>query len=151
MYRTTGDMAQWWLKKIVLTQTDPRVTTGTPSRFAVWGLNVSGDNSPAFWLDPVPVASGSNDLICYGRQLPKALVSGGQGPEVRDRWQDAVVDGAVGLVYRRLSEGNRDAAAMASFYDRIWKEHKSAGLEAITLDIYAPGEAVDTMGYTLGG
>jgi hypothetical protein len=150
LYRTTLDLAKWELDKVSLRQIDVTKPTGTPVRFAVWGLNVSGDNSPAFWLDPIPSGSGTNDLICYGRQLPKVLVSGGQGPEVRDRWVDAVVDGAVGLVYRRLAEGSRESIALADRYEQIWQDHKRAGLEYITLDLYSPGMPRDTMGYTSG-
>lgn len=148
LYRTTLDNAKWELSKCSIREIDPTKATGTPIKFAVWGLNVSGDNSPAFWLDPIPVASGSNDLICYGRQLPKVMVSGGQGPEVRDRWQDAVVDGAVGLVYRRLADSSKEAIGMADRYEQIWQGHKKAGLEYITLDLHSPGYPRDTMNYT---
>lgn len=150
IYTTTGTQQKQWLRKVALVETDPSAPAGIPYSFAVWGLNVSGDNSPAFWLDPVPSTSGTNDLVCYGRQLPKVLVSGGQGPEVRDRWVDAVVDGAVGLVYRRLAEGSRESIAMSDRYEQIWRAHKSAGLEYISMDLYSPGMPRDTMGYTSG-
>jgi hypothetical protein len=116
IYRTSGDGAKWWLGKRAFLETDPTLTTGTPTRFAVWGLNVSGDNSPAFKLDPIPSASGTNDLICMGRQLPKIMVSGEQGPEVRARWQDAVVDGAIADCFMRVAESNREAMALADRY-----------------------------------
>lgn len=112
IYTTTGTQQQEWLRKVALVETDARAAMGIPSRFAVWGLNVSGDNSPAFWLDPVPATSGTNDLVCYGRQLPKTMVSGGQGPEVRQRWQDACVDGALSFIYRRLGNASREAVAL---------------------------------------
>jgi hypothetical protein len=148
IYRTTGDGAKWWLSKVTLVETDPGLATGTPTRFGVWGLNVSTDNSPAFKLNPIPVASGTNDLVCYGRQLPKTMVSGAQGPEVRARWQDAVVDGAIADCFMRVAEGSREALAMADRYSARWEAHKRAAIDYITLDIYSPQNPRDTMGYT---
>lgn len=147
IYRTSGDNKQAWLRKMPLIGLDPRRGTGSPDSFAVWGLNVSGDNSPAFWLDPIPDANGSSDLICYGRQLPKTMVSGGQGPEVRLRWQYAVVNGAISLLYLRLAEGNRDSIAVADRTEAMWQRDKAEALNYITLDLYTPGQPVDTMGY----
>jgi hypothetical protein len=148
IYRTTGDGAKWWLTKRALIETDPTLTQGTPTMFGVWGLNVSGDNSPAFKLAPIPSASGTNDLICMGRQLPKTMVSAGQGPEVRARWQDAVVDGAIADCFMRVAESNREAMALADRYSARWQQHKAEGLEYITLDIYSPQHPRDTMGYS---
>lgn len=147
IYRTTGDNKKVWLKKDPLIAINPDRRTGSPDRFAVWGLNVSGDNSPAFWLDPIPDANGSSDLVCYGRQLPKTMVSGGQGPEVRLRWQYLVVDGALELVYLRMAEGSPTVLALADRMHNLWEAGKGEAREYITLDIYSPGEARDTMGY----
>lgn len=147
IYRTTGDQAKWFLAKRALVELDPGRATGTPVKFAVWGLNVSGDNSPAFWLDPIPSVDGTNDLICYGRQRAKAMVSGGQGPEVREPWQYAVVDGACASIYLRLSEGSRESFALAQRYMEIWENHKREAKLYITLDLYSPGMPRDNMGY----
>ena len=150
IYRTTGDNAKQWLAKCDITDIDAaRSTASVPDKYAVWGLNVSGDNSPAFWLDPIPNANGSSDLVCYGRQLPKTMVSGGQGPEVRLRWQYAVVDGALVDIYRRFSEGSRESLALADRYAAAWEAHKAEAKLYITLDVYAPGEAKDTRGYSI--
>ncbi len=148
IFQTTTPTQQQWLRKLALVETDPRAPTGIPRNFAVWGLNVSGDNSPAFWIDPVPATSGTNDLICYGRQLPKTMVSGGQAPEVRLRWQYAVVDGALVSIYMRLAEGSREAIALADRYEAKWRFHKDWAANYITLDLYSPGRARDTEGYT---
>lgn len=147
IYRTVPDNKKQWLRKVPVIDTDAGKSTGSPDKFALWGLNVSGDNSPAFWLDPIPNANGSSDLICYGRQLAKTMVSGGQGPEVRLRWQYLVVDGALELVYLRLAEGSPTVLALADRMNRLWEQGKMKAMEYITLDLYAPGEARDTVGY----
>src|SRR5688572_19050128 len=67
-YDTTR--GQRWLDKCGIGDLDPTLPPGPPNRFSVWGANSSGDNSPTFWLDPIPNFSGSSDLTCYGRQLP---------------------------------------------------------------------------------
>jgi hypothetical protein len=147
IYTTTGTQQQQWLRKVSLVETDPRRPLGIPQRFAVWGLNVSGDNSPAFWLDPVPATSGTNDLICHGRQLPKTMVSGGQAPEVRQRWQDAIVDGALSYLYRRLGNSSSEAVALSRDYTALWRMHKDEAKLYIETDIYSAGRRQDTEGY----
>jgi hypothetical protein len=148
IYRTTGDSKKEWLRKVPLIDTDAARSPGSPDKFAVWGLNVSGDNSPAFWLDPIPDANGSSDLVCYGRQLPKTMVSGGQGPEVRLRWQYLGVDGALELCYLRMAEGSPTTIALADRMHGLWEAGKMKAMEYITLDLCAPGYARDTMGYS---
>lgn len=152
IYRTTADNSKLWLPKVDITDIDPARSTGSaPRKYAVWGLNVSGDNSPAFWLDPIPNANGSSDLVCYGRQLPKTMVSGGQGPEVRLRWQYAVVDGALIDIYNRMALGDSQCLVLARSYEAQWQSHKQEAKLYITLDAFAPGIAKDTMGYTNPG
>lgn len=147
IYETTGNNQKQWLDKVTVTELDDTRSTGVPQRFAVWGLNVSGDNSPAFWLDPIPNTNGSSNLYCYGRQLPKTMVSGGQGPEVRLRWQYVVVDGALADIYRRFSMGDPDAVRLAQQYEAKWMDGKAEAKNYIVLDNYAPQQARDTMGY----
>ena len=93
LYRTSGDSAKLWLAQCRIDELDPTMATGSPVRFALWGLNVSGSNSMAFFLDPIPNPGGTDDLRIYVRQIPQTMVSGGQGPEVVLRWEHAVVDG----------------------------------------------------------
>jgi hypothetical protein len=147
IYRTTGDNKKQWLAKVPIIDTNPARGTGSPDRFALWGLNVSGDNSPAFWLDPIPDANGTNDLYCYGRQLAKTMVSGGQGPEVRSRWQYLVVDGALELIYLRFAENSPATIALADRMHRLWEAGQAKAMEYITLDLYSPAYARDTMRY----
>lgn len=148
IYRTTGDQAQWWLKRTPVYNLDPAKRAGTPRQFSIWGLNVSGDNSPAFWLDPIPDANGSSDLECYGRQLPKTMVSGGQGPEVRQRWQNACVDGALIDLYLRLAPGDSIMLALADRMSARWSGAKKEAEGQMMEDLYKAVEATDTMGYT---
>lgn len=148
IYQTVAPNQQMWLRKMSLVETDARAAPGTPNSFAVWALNVSGDNSPAFWLDPVPATSGTNDLICYGRQLPKTMVSGGQAPEMRQRWQDAIIDGTLALIYRRFAGSSREAVALARDYTSLWTMHKDAASLVAATEAYSPGRARDTEGYT---
>lgn len=150
IFRTNLDNARWWLAKVPIIDTNPdtaSTTQSTPNRFSIWGLNVSGNNNPAIWLDPIPKDSGTNDLICYGRQRAKVLVSGGQGPEVPDRWCYAVVNGAIALIYLRFAEGSADCLALADRYEKLWQSDKGLAQEYISLDVYSPGYARDTMGY----
>lgn len=148
LYQTTGQSIQWWLDKVEMRGVDPRLASGAPERFSVWALNVSGDNTPAFWLDPIPSTSGSSDLVCFGRQLPKTMVSGGQAPEVRERWQIAIVDGAVMNVYRRLAAGDTSFLPLFDRAQGIWREHKAEAEEQAAVELDAPRMVRDVMGYT---
>jgi len=151
LYRTTTDNAKWWLSRCQMTDLDPARGSGSPRRFATWGLNVSGDNSPAFFLTPIPDAnSAANDLICYGRQLPKTMVSGGQAPEIRQRWQNALIVGATADVCLRLAPGDSQFMALADRYEAKWRNFKSEADEQNTQDLYKAMQAKDTMGYALG-
>jgi hypothetical protein len=151
LYRTTGDRAQWWLTRVQLEDLDARRGSGSPRKFATWGLNVSGDNSPAFFVDPIPDAnSAANDLICYGRQLPKTMVSGGQGPEIRQRWQNALVMGAAADVCMRLAPGDSQSIALADRYEAKWRAAKQEAESQNTQDLYKAMAARDTMGYGSG-
>jgi hypothetical protein len=138
---------QKWLDKVSIGDIDPTLLAGAPDRFAVWGANVSGDNSPTFWLDPIPNFSGSSDLTCYGRQLPKTMVSGGQAPEVRLRWQYACVNGAVAYTYQRLSAGDPTLLPLLDRAMAIWKADKAEAEETVYMDVKSPGRVRDVMGY----
>jgi len=146
IYQTNG--TKIWLLKTELSSTDPTLTQGVPCRFAVWGANSSGDNSLVFLLDPIPSTSGSSDLVCYGRQLPKTMVSGGQGPEVRLRWQYAVVNGAVAMVYARLAAGDTSLIPLLDRAEAKWKADKAEAESQVYVDLKAPQSIRDTMGYT---
>ena len=136
-----------WLDKVPVNALDPSLTAGAPQRFAVWGANSSGDNSPTFWLDPIPNFSGASDLTCYGRQLPKTMVSGGQAPEVRLRWQYAVVNGAVADIYLRLAAGDTTLLPLADRAERTWQSDKKDAGDSIYVELQTPGRIRDTMGY----
>src|SRR4029079_3451611 len=58
IYRSVSDNKKQWLRKVPVVDTDAGKSAGSPDKFAIWGLNVSGNNSPAFWLDPIPNANG---------------------------------------------------------------------------------------------
>lgn len=152
LYQTTGGMGQYWLEKIDLVDVDPTLTAGNPVAFAKWGLNVSGSNSPAFWLVPIPTSAtvAANDLRCFGRQLPQTMVSGGQGPEVRLRWQYAIAHGALVTIYNRIAATKRDYIALADRMEATWQKDKSEAQAQELLDTYKPGVAKDTMGYKFG-
>ena len=149
LYQATGPMAQYWLRKVDITDMDPRLAPGMPLRFALWGLNVSGSNARAFWLDPVPTAATviANDLRCFGRQVPLTMVSGGQGPEVELRWQQAVCRGALSMVYSRLAGTKREYFALADRAEAKWASDKDEAKLQKLIDTYKPGMARNTMGY----
>ena len=146
-YDTTH--GQKWLDKVQIGDLDPTLLAGAPERFAVWGANSSGDNSPTFWLDPIPNFSGSSDLTCYGRQLPKTMVSGGQGPEVRLRWQYACINGAVAYTYQRLAAGDQTLLPLLDRSMAIWKADKKEAEETVYVDLKSPQRIRDVMGYVM--
>lgn len=148
IYKTAGNLQKQWLSKVSVTDLDPTLATGQPLRFAPWGANSGGDNSPTFSLDPIPNENGSSDMTCYGRQLPKTMVSGGQGPEVRERWQFACVNGAVADCYLRVAPGKPEVLALHDRYAAKWAAAKEAASELAMLEAYSPTPARDTMGYT---
>jgi hypothetical protein len=78
------------------------------------------------------------------------MVSGGQAPEVRLRWQNACVDGATAEIFLRLSSGDGTLLAIADRWEAKWRDAKKAAVEWAMLDLYSPSPARDTMGYTSG-
>lgn len=139
------------LNKVEIEDLDPVRGPGTPQQFAVWGANVSGDNSPIFILDPTPNFSGSSDLECWGRQYPKTLVSGGQGPEYRLREQWTVIYGAVASCFLRFAEGSPTCLGLADRYEAKWEAGKKQADYRIEVDVRSPRRAVDNMSYTSPG
>lgn len=153
LYQTTGGLGKYQLTKRDMIDIPADKAPGNPTIFARWGLNVSSSNQRAFWVYPVPTAAtvSTNDLECYGRETPVTMVSGGAGPEVDLRWQRAICHGALALVYRRLAASKREYFALADRMEATWMKDKDAALALQIRDVYKPGRAKDTMGYTLGG
>lgn len=147
IYRTSGNNQKEWLTRVDIDDLDPAFTTGIPFQWANWGANLSGDNSPVFALDPIPDTSGTSDLIVHCYQYPKTMVSGGQAPEVRLRWQYACVDGATADVFLRLASGDGTLLAMHDRWNARWQEAKKNAIEWAMTDLYSPRPAKDTMGY----
>lgn len=153
LYQTTGGLARQWLAKVDITDIDPGRGTGNPFKFALWGLNVSGSNSLAFWLDPIPTAStvSPNDLTCFGRQFPQTMVIGGQGPEITMDQQYNLVSGALAKVYRRLGAGKAQYLNLAAAAEGRWQAAKAEAKSNRLMDIYKPGMARNTQGYGYPG
>ena len=78
------------------------------------------------------------------------MVSGGQGPEVRVRWQYAICHGALANVYRRIASAKREYLVLADRAEAVWVNDKEEAKQQALIDIYKPGEARDTAGYRLG-
>lgn len=132
---------------------DPTRPTGTPQRAFVHGANVSGNSSLVIILEPVPTSNGSNDLECWGRQLPKDMVAGGQGPEISSQWHDGLVHFAAYMAFMRLSTSGthylQNADREFKLWERICKAAKSyqnplhiAFAQTKTLS-YTPGHDYD--------
>lgn len=140
---------KYWLDKGPLRSLDATQGVGAPVKFSVWGANVSGDNSPTFFLDPIPNFSGTNDLICYGRQLPKTMVSGGQGPEVRQAEQYVTVLGAVAEVYARLAASDVSLIPLMDRAEAKWQRAKTETQRRYEIEYRTPVGPIDSMRYTL--
>jgi hypothetical protein len=113
------------LRPIDVTWRDGTSRQGTPDRYWIWGSNVNGANQYVIGLNDVPSTNGSNDLEVFYRQLPQKMVHSVDGtpvaPEAIQPWQDAMVDYALMLIYRRL--GNDFKA----YYDgqvALWADWK---------------------------
>jgi hypothetical protein len=115
IYNTTsGHKAK--LRPIDIQMRDPSAQTGNPAFYYVTGINVSGVNSYAIGLNPVPSASGSSDLVMRGRQQPLTMVTGGQAPEIMTPWQDYLIAYCANRVYMRRGPH------YATMADRMWAE-----------------------------
>ena len=140
---TTGHKAK--LRPIDLQMRDPSASTGNPSYYYVTGINVSGVNSYAIGLNPVPSTSGSSDLVMRGRQQPLTMVTGGQAPEIMTPWQDYLIAYAANRVYvRRGPQWRSYAQDMWSEWERgiaKAKEFKNPLMEDW------PTTVPDVMGY----
>jgi hypothetical protein len=138
---TTG--AKMWLTPIKIRQLSDE--SGDPCKYAEWGLNVSGANSPAIWLDPIPDASGSSDLEIFIKAMPLTMVSGGQAPEVPVAWQDSLIPYACWKVYQRRG---REWVQMAMAAKQEWMEWlREAERWSATIQTDVPHRTNDTAGY----
>jgi hypothetical protein len=153
IYHASGDQAKRALFPITVHERDPARSTGTPESFFVHGLNVSGDNQFTIGLKPIPDANNAGaSLEIWIRQLPKDMVSGGQGPESMLQWQDALIHFAAARAFTRLSTMDPGKTALA---DRemgmfeTWmkraKKFQSPGpaIGRVKLLTYSPGHDFD--------
>jgi hypothetical protein len=122
LYHTTGDKAQKALIPMTVIERDPTLAQGTPDFFYIHGANVSGDNSMVIGLSPIPDTNNAGcNLEIWIRQLPKDMVSGGQGPEAMLQWQDALIHFAAARAFTRLSTADPGKAALADREMAIWE------------------------------
>jgi hypothetical protein len=122
IYHTTGDKAQRALFPITVVERDPTLAQGTPEAFFIHGANVISDNSMVIGLRPIPDANNAGaNLEIWIRQLPKDMVSGGQGPESMLQWQDCLVHFAAARAFTRLSTADPGKAALADREMAIWE------------------------------
>lgn len=114
LYHTTGDKAQKALWPMSIIDRDPTLAQGTPDRFYVHGANVSGDNKFVVGLQDIPDTNNAGcNLEIWIRQLPKDMVSGGQGPELAIQWQDEVVHFMAARAFTRLATMDPSKNALA--------------------------------------
>lgn len=149
LYKATGANTKTRLRPIGILDRDPSLAQGEPMYYYIWGVNVSGNNQYKFGLRPIPIESGTDDLRIWARQMPKDMVSGGQAPEVKDVWQDALVDGCLMLLYLRLAPGDSMMLQLADRAAARWGSRKKEAedyISVLTLD--EPRMPRDTMGYT---
>jgi len=154
LYHTSGDRAQKALFPISVAERDPTLTQGTPDSFFVHGANVGSDNSMVIGLCPIPDTNnaGSN-LEIWIRQLPKDMVSGGQGPESMLQWQDCLVHFAAARAFTRLATADPGKAALADREMAIWdtwlkrarkfQSPMALGIPTRRLITYTPGHDFD--------
>lgn len=87
---------------------DPNKHTGTPVLYYIWGGQQNGANVYTIGLNPIPRIGVAEDLVLRYRKAPIKMVHSTQGtmvnPEVNESWQDAVIDYALMLIYRRLGK-----------------------------------------------
>lgn len=121
LYQTSGTNSKRMLPLRPISEKDPTRPTGTPQRGFVHGANVSGNSSLVIILEPVPTSNGSNDIEVWGRQLPKDLVSGGQGPEIATQWHDGLVHYAAYRAFTRLATAGIHYAQLADREFKLWE------------------------------
>ena len=150
IFHATGDKAQKALYPISIVERDPTLGQGTPKAFFVHGANVSGDNNMVLGLSPIPDANNAGaNLEIWIRQLPKDMVSGGQGPESMLQWQDALVHFACGRAFTRLASMDPGKIAMADremaqfekwmAQARRFQSPMTLGIPQTRLITYSPG------------
>lgn len=140
---TSGTQAK--LIPIRVEQRDPRKTQGTPIWYYMWGLNVSGNNVPTIGLCPIPLTSGTSDLVLRGHQIPADMVSGGEAPEVLYQWQDALSCYAAMRWYQRRG---REGMAQAKDCQAEWEDWvRQARAFKNPMGADTPTSIADTGGY----
>lgn len=148
IYNTTNGV-KVKLRPIDLQARDPNKTQGTPAFYYITGLNVSGVNSYAIGLNPIPNFTGSSDLEVRGRQQPLTMVTGGQAPEIMTPWQDYLIAYAANRCYVRRG---KEWGQMA---DRMWAEwergiQKAKEFKNPLMEDW-PTQIADAAGYGYGG
>lgn len=99
---------------------DPNKTQGIPSFYYIWGGTQNGVNVYTIGLNPIPRSGVAQDLVLRYRKSPNKMVHSTQGsmvnPEVIESWQDALIDYALMMIYRRLGKD----------FTTLFQDHRAA-------------------------
>lgn len=125
---------------------DPEANTGNPTHYYIHGANLSGVNSYILGLNAVPSASGTNDIMLYGKQLPLTMVSGGQAPEVHTAFQDALPAYAEWMIQKRRGRDWQNQANAAGAEWERWIQKAQTWTNPLMMDF--PTQIPDIAGLT---
>jgi hypothetical protein len=135
------------LTPIRVQQRDARENNSKSIFYYIHGANVSRSNAQTINLNPIP--DQAYTLKIYYRQMPLAMVSGGQGPEIPVQWHDALPSYALWKTYRRWG---RDWANMRDESKAEWEQWlQRARRYATPLQVDVPTRVEDTAGYMYVG
>jgi len=152
--RTTGTLAKRLLEPIGIQQVDPAKPPGDPEQYFVWGANdsVTGLHTYYIGFQRVPNYTTTDKPVeIFYRRLPALMVSGGADPEVDAPWQEALVEGALMMVYQRLVSSDPTWAPVYSGSRQRWNdwlEEAEAHIPNIIID--RPFSPLDSWGYASG-
>jgi hypothetical protein len=101
---------------------DPNKSQGIPAYYFIWGGTQNGVHVYTIGLNPIPRVDVTGDLVLRYRKSPLKMVHSDQGtmvnPEVIESWQDAIIDYALMMIYRRLG---KDFADLFKDQREAWK------------------------------
>lgn len=139
------------LSPIGLIDRDPQQTQGTPSRYYIWGANVSGSNQYTIGLCyGVPQVTETQGIDLYYRQKPSIMALASPGPavnpEIDTPWQYAMIDIALMRIYQRLGNSFMPQLQLATANANQWIERAKQHMSPMQFDV--PISRRDTGGYT---
>lgn len=130
VFLTATSGAPNWLRPMDVADRDPSEPKGVPDRYWIWGEDVNLVNAYIIGFAKIPTGfpvAPTNSWEAFYRKRPDTMVHSTVGamvnPEVIPEFQDAMMDYALGMIYRRMSNTRPEFMSFFRLQMDLWKAH----------------------------